>query len=1086
MLCQPKQGAKKLCEISSLSTSSPMNRFNTGGYAVFTSRISLRASVAAFALILGVAGAPAQAQAIIALPSASLEDSLNALSRQTRVQILADQTLLRGRKAPAIQGATSLEAALAMLLRDSNLTWKKRGDTILILQGSNRYGGGARSAKTRATQAVAEVPDQDDLTAPADASDTMDEIVVTGSHTVVDRREVTAPILTISSKELERVGAGTLYDLLRRVPSVARGEGAPNNNGDQDNGGAGFMNLRNLGTNRSLTLVNGHRRVSGGSNFSGIDLNMIPAGLVERVDIVTGGTSAIYGADAVTGVANILLKRDFDGVEYNVSTGVSQHGGADQYSGYILAGTDFSDGRGHFTLGASYLHRSGLMQCDRSFSCNLTANAANPANTGPNDGIPDRIDYRDVRYLYISYDPTFYFGGTTYLVQNGNIVPGTYDTPITTGATSYGDGGPGRNLNDTRKLVEPVETFSVNGNFNYEIAPDLTAYLNTEYTHSFSNGWFNYYRADSRTSFLNGNGGLSVNLDNPYLPDSVRQFMVANGLTKLNIDKTYDEFGLITNVHTRDLVNLETGLEGKLGDTFKWNAFALYGRSTDNARSDNVPLANNLIYASQVIADADGNPICANETARAAGCIPYNIFSDTISDELRNYILYSRRWKTVNSLFNTGAQISGDLLQLPAGAVKMAVGAEYRRESLEMIDDPLSLNGQASHSGTWRDAHPNLNKSFDVTEAYAELRVPVLADRPFVRELSLDGAYRFSHYSTIGNTSAWKFGVLWAPVSDLRVRASLSRSVRAPNLFELFGPSSTSFTNPTDPCEVGQYNATAQRAANCAALGISSPLPLDQTPVLFTSGSNADLREEVSNSWTAGFTYAPSFVPGLQLSADFWTISIEDAVQSYTFQNIVNYCTNLSSIDNSFCALVTRDPTTHQISAINGTSVNVAELKARGIDFSLDYNRPLAGGELTLSINGTRLIEKTSQLVPGDASFLAIQDGGLSDPHLRANVNVGYRRGRWSANITNRYLSSVLVDPNASKEYYEHPRAAARVYTDLDVRVDLSRRFGVTLGVNNLLDVKPPFSSDNTTIVGNYGLYDTVGRYFKIGLTGRL
>lgn len=923
-------------------------------------------------------------------------------------------------------------------------------------------------------------------TAEDSQTDSSGEIVVTGSRLTTELRDATAPITSVSSADLERVGAGTTYDLLRRVPFVAMGEGSPNNNGDQENSGAGFMNLRNLGANRSLTLVNGRRRVSGGANMSGVDLNMIPAGLVERIDIVTGGTSAIYGADAVTGVTNILLKTDYDGLELSGHMGQSEHGGADYYTANLLAGSDFAGGRGHITVGLSYLSRDGLMQSDREFSRPLTTTAANPANTGPADGIPDRLDYTEVQYIYTSFQPTFYYGNTSYIVDGGNVRAGYYQIPITYGATSYGSGGDGRNINDTRKLYDPIQTLSATANLTYDFSDALTAYVNSDYTHSYNDGWYNYYRADKRTSFLNGYGGLRVDLANPFLPASVRDFMVTNGLTTLNIDKTYGEFGIITNVHKRDLINVETGLRGKLTDTLRWEAFVQYGRSEDHARSDNVPLADHLIQASQVTVNAQGAAICKDATARAQGCVPYNIFSgEPVTGALRDYILYTRHNSSTNTLFVTGAQVNGEVFDLPAGAVKIATGVEYRRESLSTRDDPLSLNGQASHSGTWRDAHPNLDESFNVKEVFAEIRVPLLADKPFLRELSVDGAYRFSDYSTIGSTSAWKVGGLWAPVEDLRLRATLSRSVRAPNLFELFGPSATSFTNPSDPCEVGQYNSSAKREANCAALGIASPLAIDQSPVTFTSGSNANLKEEVSNSWTVGFTFAPRFIPGLSVSADYWDISIEDAVQSYSFQNIVNYCTNLTTVQNDFCAQVTRDPTTHQIVAINGTSINVAELKARGVDFSVSYARPLAGGTVMLGVNGTRLIKKTSQLVPGDASFLVTEDGGLSNPRLRANFNLGYQYDRFGVTVSNRYISKVKVDPMATDEYYEHPTAAARVYTDLDLTFDLNDRYGVSLGVNNLLDVEPPYSSSNTTLVGNYGLYDTIGRYFKLGFNAR-
>ncbi|HTN14389.1 MAG TPA: TonB-dependent receptor [Sphingomonadaceae bacterium] len=1037
-------------------------------------KISTGLRLTAAALALSASWQPAQAHAQsqtqerqFDIQAQAASTGIQRLAAATGLQIIISAEDASGRRIAAVRGQMTPREAVRKALQGTDLQIVSDDGRTLVVKG------GRAPVKPEQT-AVAKEPAE----APA-------PIIVTGSRVVSDMKEATAPATVVSEEQLDRVGSGTAYDLLRRVPFVAMGEGSPNNNGDPDNGGAAFMNLRNLGANRSLTLVNGRRRVSGGSNLSGVDLNMIPSGMISRVDIVTGGTSAVYGADAVTGVTNIILKNDFDGLEGSVRMGQAEHGGADQYFANILGGTGFDDGRGQITIGASYFSRSGLMQEDRDFAANLTGNYANPANTGPNDGIPDRLDYDDVRWIYASYDPNFYYKNKAYIIEDGSVREAKYDTQITTGATSYGNGGDGRNINDTRKLIEPVETISAVANVSYDVSDSITAYLSGEYTHSYSNGWFNYYRADDRSSYLNGYGGLQVTLENPFLPDSVRQFMEDNGLSTLKINKSYREFGMITNVHNRDLFNVEAGLRGELGSKFDWSVFGQFGKSNDYGRSDNVPLAKNLIYASEVITDTNGDPICANEAARKAGCVPFNIFANEISDEARDYILHTRRYKALNSLVSFGGQIQGDAFELPAGPVRLAAGAEYRKEGLKTIDDPLSLNGEASHAATWRDPHPDIDVSFEVAEAFAEVHVPLLAAMPFMHELSVDGAYRYSHYNTIGTTGAWKIGGLWAPVADLRFRGSVSRSVRAPNLFELFGPTSSSLTNPSDPCEVGQYNSSAQRAANCAALGISAPLPLDQSPVEFTSGSNADLTEETSNSWTAGFLFTPGFLPGLSISADYWDISIDNAVQSYSFQNIINYCTNLSSVENAFCSQVDRDPVTKQIVSVRGTSINVAELKARGVDFSLNLRQPLAGGTVDITLNGTRLIEKTSQLVPGEASFLVQQDGGLSDPRLRANLIVGYSRDAWSVFITNRYLSKVKVDPMASEEYYQFPTAAARLYTNLDVTFDLSSKLKASVGVNNLLDVEPPYSSSNTTIVGNYGLYDTIGRYFKFGLSAR-
>lgn len=1047
---------------------------------------SLRAGVAVFALAFATVSmeAPTRAQADLTFPSASLSQSLNALSRSAGVEILADPVLLRGKRAPAVQGAASPDAALTRLLTGSGLGYEKRGSTFLIVPGAEADRATAATPAAPASRAPAEVADN--LAEPEPLAG--ETIIVTGSRIARPELESAMPISIVSMEQSERLGLTTAYDALAREPAIGAGTGPETNAtgvGGYDNGIAAVA-LRNLGTNRTLTLVDGRRRVSGSARSSAVDLNMIPTGMIERIEVITGGAAAIYGADAVTGAINVITKRDVGGLNLNVTNGISDKGDAAKFSISGSAGTTFSDNRGTIAIGGTYTKHKALFAPDRKATRTRLLYVANPENTGAHDGIPDMKMYPNVLNIYYMFEPTFYINGDSYIVQD-NGVPrlAQYDTVLSTGLTTGGNGGDGRNFWDNRQLRAPLEALSVTSRFDYDLTDAIKFDARFDYGRTKYNGTRTYYRDDARATFLNGAGGAVAFLDNPYLPDGVRDFMLDNDLTRLNINRAWRQFGEIGEYHDRESYTFSAGLSGDIASNVHWEAFYQYGRTRDDVTITNNPIASHMIAARDVIADpATGQPVCRDAAARADGCLPLNIFGqDALTPEERAYLLHDRREKRTATQAIFGGSLVATPFALPAGDVAIALGVEHRKETLETIDDPLSLNGEVSHTGLEYTVHPNLKADFDVSEVYGELVIPVLKDMPFANNLSVEGAYRYSDYSSVGTTHAWKAGATWSPVRGVTFRTVRSRSVRTPNFGELYEVQNRRGQAVNDPCEVGRFDASPTRAANCRALGIPDPLPLNGEVAYVTSGGNPNLRPETSNSLTAGVVIQPAFLPGFDFTADYWNIKIDDMITQFSANAIANMCVDLPTIDNDFCRLLQFDPQTRYIIEMSTQQMNASRSNTRGIDFAANYRTRAGAGRLSFSFKGTYLLQKDVTTVPGIADSVVVYDGEYPNPRFRGNLHIDYSTERFSLGLDTRYHSGGKYDANVqTDEVYENNSVPSRIYNDLTLQYRVTEKLALTAGVNNMFDVKPPYFPN--AYLG-LGYYDIVGRYLFTSLKAK-
>lgn len=1053
----------------------------------------LRTSAAAFALAIGMVSVvvPAQARAGVTLPAASLSESLNALSRSAGVEILADPALLRGKRGVAVRDAASPEAALRTLLHQSGLSYEKRGSAFIILRGnapqrpeSTRTPAPRAAARSAADQPVAPAL----ASAPAEEAITNEPILVTGSRIARPELESPMPVSVINMDAARNIGRNTAYDALLLDPAVSPGNGLrtvsdPVNNSGADHGIA-TISLRNMGTNRSLTLIDGMRRVSSSSAGSAVDLNMIPPAMIDRIEVVTGGAAAIYGADAVTGAVNVITKDSIDGLHVFATQGISQRGDGDRTVVSLSTGGKFADDRGSFAIGGSYSRTGAVYSGDRSFSSERILFQANPANTGPNDGIPNSALIHDFRQIFVGYQPSFYWQAddTNYIVDVANNVvrKPIGGTQISGGNYGFWSGGEGGQLEDRRMLQSQLEAFSVIGKIRYDLTDAITYEARFDYGQSNSFLGGSVFRQDSRANTVNNYGGDVAFLDNPFLPSALRDFMVDKGLTRLNINRAYGNFPAIQVLHDYESFTIFQGLSGDIFDRLNWQAFFQYGRTTDNVRYTDIPLASNYAAARDVIADpVTGAPVCRNAAARAAGCTPFSIFgNDPLTQAQQDYILTDRTGRRVNTQKIYGANIAGDLFALPYGDLSVALGVEHRVETLDTIDDPRAATGEVAYFGLMGPT-PGITAERKVSEVFGEVVVPVLRDVAFARRLEVEGAFRYSDYSGYGESSTWKLGATWEPFAGFALRGVRSRSVRAPNFGELFRPQVASPSgSPADTCMGTAYNLTPTRAANCRALGIMEPLPYEQLGPTVLSGGNPNLRPETSNSLTLGAIIRPGFLPGFDATVDFWDIKINDVIASFSAANVYRLCTDLPTIDNVFCQSITRDPETQLATRLETFLVNAQEMKARGIDAGVSYRRNIGGGVLGLSLKGTYLLDYMLHTTPGLEAGDVQYDGAYGNPRFRSTLLTSYNIGRLDFALGTRFISATqyAVGQTITDESYSNNDIPPMLYNDFSVGFTVNDKIRLTAGVENVFDTSPPlFPYVN---YGGGGMYDTMGRYF--------
>jgi iron complex outermembrane recepter protein len=943
-------------------------------------------------------------------------------------------------------------------------------------------------------------------------------IVVTGSRISRPELQVAAPIVAVTKETIEKSGSVNVTDVLLRNPALSASTGG-SLSGGADAGfgetGANLLNLRNLGTDRTLVLVNGKRHVAGIPNSAAVDINSIPQDLIEKVDVLTGGASAVYGADGVSGVVNFIMKRNFQGLIARGQMGISGKGDAGTQFGSIVAGQNFAQDRGNVAFGYEYSNSDRLSSFDRDFTGSPLKNFAL---------FPDRVDFvtddpaRPDRILYnnlswadsapdgavdLNLDGIPDFTGSGLVYDRGNPIPGSggraqggSNTPT---AGYFGDLEP-KNQRHAANLLT-----------SFEFSPALRVYAEGKYvrTKAFSVGqpsfdFFTFLAPDN--AFLNA------------------RFGVANTADGALVSRDNFDFGSRGETIKRETVRGVIGIEGQITDNARYDLSYVYGRTTStNTQTSNLigdryyaaldavrdPATGRIVCRSTLnpIGNIDPNNFDRPATTFTPGanstCRPLNVLGNGVaSKEALAFVLADNTNKYRVTQNVVSGYVSGDfdsVFKLPGGSLGFAFGGEYRKETSNNNPDALIV------SGALRDfaATPASNGKFDVKEAFAELNAPILADRPFFHLLSASAAIRVSDYSTIGKTTTWKVDGIYAPIKDVRFRGSYSRAVRAPNIGELFLPASGGFDFVTDPCDFRRRgDGAASRAANCTALLTGLGLTPAQIAVFSPStdavnttsrrgvqSGNPNLREETATTWTAGVVLQPSFVPRLALTFDWYDINIKNAVNTPTATQLAELCVDQATINNVFCANIFRAPGTGLVLGdgndpqrrigYNVAPQNVANFTTRGADFTVRYTIPTAKlGRFDLSLVGGYLAKIT--FIPSVGA--AVRDDTLKsyNPRWRGSLSADWTLGGFNASYTFTYFSKtrrftveqLTANPDLSEPKYFFYKERAE--HDLRLSYNIANQFEVFGGVNNVFDQKPDFDQLSYPVSG-------VGRFVYAG-----
>ncbi|MEM8696900.1 MAG: TonB-dependent receptor [Pseudomonadota bacterium] len=923
-------------------------------------------------------------------------------------------------------------------------------------------------------------------------------IVVTGSRITNPNLEQSSPIQVVGQDEIDFRQATNAEELIGDLPGISPGI---NNNVNNGSGGFASLNLRNLGTNRNLVLLDGTRLVPS-SIASVTDLNIIPVALVERVEIVTGGASSVYGADAIAGVANFVTRRDFEGMEAAMTYGITERGDGERLRGDLTLGANFDDGRGNAVLSMGYQEVDDVLQANRQISQQAL------------------------------------FANENSVIGSGTSVPTTINSTLQNAPDGQSFLAPFNTFNFApfNFFQTPLERYNIFGSARYEVTPGIEVYSRAMFTKSIVD-------LQLAPSGLFGDP-FRFPLNNPFLTDTQLQQICATtflpgalnpidpatctaaGAATGPDDPNYLAPDVIINRRlveqgprqTRIVTNqfqVWAGVRGDLSDSISYDVYATYGESDRTTTRRGWGLKSRIEQA----LDATSTTTCADPSN---GCFPLNLFGagNGTNIDPRSVAFFNQPSSfTVNV---TQTQVNGSLAgelgesslfwaETPIG---FAVGVEYRE--LTVAQNPgVAAGTQDEVLGTGAPAAA-FSGQFDVIEGFAELIIPIVEDVPGFYSLTAEGGIRVSDYSNTGTSVTWKAGGTWEPFQGFSIRGIFQRSVRSPNIAELFQPAIVTLTPlAVDPCAGAGPTTDAALAAVCIAQGAPAPfvnaglIPQPSAgQINSTQAGNANLDVETADSFTIGLVITPPQVPGLAVTVDYYNIKVTDAITQPTISDVLDPCfgpdrnnpvVNASAPE---CALVGRNPINGSLNGGGETAGaifaldNLGTLETSGIDLRVVYDMPVSFGSINFDFTGTWVDEQLQQPTPTSVNrdCVGLFSGNCFPItpeyafNFRTTVSID---DLVDISLLWRWIDGIDLEgaPTGtfSPEFESFDDAS---YFDLTVRSNVSENFDVTLGIQNLLDRDAPLSSSfigpSTFNSGNTWptTYDTLGRRYSV--TGRL
>ena len=994
------------------------------------------------------------------------------------------------------------------------------------------------------------------LAAPAIAQDAAaaDEgvIFVTGSRIASPTVESAAPLQLVDAETIDDAGVTNIQELLLENPVFGTPTYSRTNSAFLTSGtGVATVDLRDLGTDRTLVLINGRRVVASIPGSASVDLNVIPTQFVERIDILTGGASSLYGSDAIAGVVNFIYNDEFEGIVANGQAGITERGDDERFQLNLTGGTKFGDGNGHLMVHLGYSKENGVLSRERE-NTRLDDSDSFALSDGlaadiPLFGVPTepflssfapqgRFNAGDYSFTYSPagvLQPCFTGNGSActseVLDDDGNVVvPGI----------GTGTGPNGFNRQNFRTIAVPVERYLFAASGNYDISDNIGVFFEGTFNRTTSSreiepfalasdGTTGVYPADGLYNIENfvtrdfdGNGIVDPTetnrvIANPFAPAAIlaqAQDGNGDGLRDISFARRITEFGSRSGTTDRNFYRFVVGLDGNfMDDRFRWDVSYNYGSVSENQVSSGQVNVVNFRDALAGIpdfdnVDANSDVICLNAQARSNGCVATNIFGfNSISQGAVDFIQAQGTYQTDISQQVIQGNISGTLFELPAGAVGLALGGEYRKESSSEDND--ALTNQGLNAG---NKLPDTSGSFDVVEGFAEIRVPLLSDTPFFELLEVGAAGRIGDYSTVGEVFSWNVTGTWSPIQDIRIRGSYAKSVRAPNVGELFSGLAQTFPSGlVDPCDGVEATGGGATGTNCrAAPGVAANIAAnggeftitqpDRQGISGFDGGNENLDVENARSWTVGAVINPRSIDALRnltFTVDYYDIEVTDVIAPYPRQFILEQC--YGGGRQELCDLIIRRPTATgtnsagSIEFINAIPFNAARLETEGLDATMSYFTPvgfMGDDRLDFKVSYTHLFQH--EYTPEEGADPDVSLGEIGTAQDRFTANLAYGTDLLRLAFTGTYIGPSSEDDQFCAAYdfdagcFEQP---AEFYLDTQLQYNLTEALQFYVGVDNLLDNDAPNLLSNTTFntTGTdtaADVYDVFGRRYYTGV----
>jgi outer membrane receptor protein involved in Fe transport len=953
------------------------------------------------------------------------------------------------------------------------------------------------------------------VAAPAfaqDASAPIQEVVVTGSRIPQPNLTAISPVTAVSNAEIKLEGTTRIEDLLNNLPQVFASQGSTISNGSN---GTATVDLRGLGDNRTLVLIDGKRVVPGDPGAPAVDLNNIPALLVDRVEVDTGGASAVYGSDAVAGVVNFIMRKNFSGVQIDAQYSLYQHDNDDttiqgytKAAGYAypsggitdgyqesvtaIMGVNSPDGKGNLTAYASYRNVEAVLEADRDYTaCTLAETNGTPpfACSGSGTTYPTRFTLLDN--------------------SAGALIGKSYQISGTGAATTLVPYSQTFNYGPYNYLQRPDTRYNFGAYGHYEISPKADVYAQL------------MFMDDDSTAQIAAGGSFgdvvySIPCNYPSLSAAELSTFCGGstaGSFTGELSRRNVEGGGRQSEFRHTSYRIQVGMKGDLDKAWSYDGYLQFATTIEKSSTLNYFSINKLTNS---LSNCTINP---ND-----GCVPYGAFlGGGVTQAQLNYLYEPGYTGGTTTEQVANFTLTGKLGEYGVKSpwaddgVGVALGTEYRREGITEFADAASIEGDLDGAG---GASAPINGSFDVYELFAEARIPLANNKPFIESANLDLAYRFSDYSTAGVTDTYAAQGDWSPVKDVRFRASFQRAVRAPNILELFAPQQVVLASYVDPCAgtapsftLAQCERTGMTAAQYgSALNVGSSA--NQSNIL--GGGNPDLKPEIADTYSGGAVFTPSFLPGFSFTVDYFNIFVANVISAGASPNyIISQCADGSSY---YCSQIHRDPTFGSLAVndqgyVQNTLVNAGSLQTSGIDITGDYHFPLSRlhldnyGSIGLSFTGTYLLSLETEQLPGSgekfdcAGYYGIANCGTPNPVWRHQARVTWNTPWYGIQLSTRwrYFGSVKVDylssnPLLSGSLVDNgaipdAKLGAQNYFDMTLSFKVKDNYTFRVGVENIFDKAPPIVGADECPTGACNgnvysqVYDSLGRYIFVGLT---